>query len=200
MKYLIASFLFFYQLLVACNGCDNGVYEYGVSEEEQELIVKIHNDLRLKLAHGEVEGQPKAINLKRISWDSYLAGKAQDNANTCDYHHDTVEDARFQVGQNIAEVTEFGYVQGANWTDAILLWWSEHLLYHYPDSTDDETGHYTQVAWADTYLVGCGYTQYPIEEGEEDTNLYYVCNYGPSGNWPGQPPYETGDSGCEDLC
>lgn len=57
-----------------------------------------------------------------------------------------------------------------------------------------ETGHYSQMIWAETNRVGCGYTSYlsntsftrPVE-----TNLY-VCNYGPAGNFLELPSYKIG--------
>lgn len=42
-----------------------------------------------------------------------------------------------------------------------------------------ELGHYTQMLWADTYKVGCGYAFY--KDGKWNRKLY-VCNYGPAGN------------------
>lgn len=52
------------------------------------------------------------------------------------------------------------------------------------------TGHYSQVIWADTNRVGCGFTSYR-ENGTLETNLY-VCNYGPAGNFIGLPSYKVG--------
>jgi len=53
------------------------------------------------------------------------------------------------------------------------------------------TGHYTQVVWANTYKVGCGFTAYEGSDGWY--NKYYVCNYGPGGNIIGGSMYEEGD-------
>lgn len=52
------------------------------------------------------------------------------------------------------------------------------------------TGHYSQVIWADTNRVGCGFTSYR-ENGTLETNLY-VCNYGPAGNFVALPSYKVG--------
>ena len=54
------------------------------------------------------------------------------------------------------------------------------------------TGHYTAVVWAETSRVGCGFSTY--RQNGRLTNLY-VCNYGPAGNFIGQPVYKTG-RGC----
>ena len=62
------------------------------------------------------------------------------------------------------------------------------------------TGHYTQVVWADTYKVGCGFTAYKASNGWYDK--YYVCNYGPTGNRRGGSMYKTGSacSKCSGAC
>jgi hypothetical protein len=67
-----------------------------------------------------------------------------------------------------------------------------------------ETGHYTQLVWAQTAKVGCGFVQY----GKNEQLL--VCNYLPAGNTIGQKMYEQGSacsmcpsshSNCDDsLC
>eukprot|EP01130_Rhizamoeba_saxonica_P011592 TRINITY_DN481_c0_g1_i1.p1 TRINITY_DN481_c0_g1~~TRINITY_DN481_c0_g1_i1.p1 ORF type:complete len:167 (+),score=35.45 TRINITY_DN481_c0_g1_i1:686-1186(+) len=50
------------------------------------------------------------------------------------------------------------------------------------------TGHFTQVAWANSEYIGCGYTQ----------SGGTVCNYSPGGNYNGQDPWMTG-SACSDC-
>ena len=62
------------------------------------------------------------------------------------------------------------------------------------------TGHYTQVVWADTFKVGCGFTAYRAPNGWH--NKYYVCNYGPAGNIIGGSMYQEGSacSKCPRAC
>ncbi|CAG7836512.1 unnamed protein product, partial [Allacma fusca] len=50
-------------------------------------------------------------------------------------------------------------------------------------------GHFTQIAWADTYKIGCGYAFY--NEGKWYRKLY-ICNYGPAGNIITTPMYQRG--------
>jgi len=52
------------------------------------------------------------------------------------------------------------------------------------------TGHYTQLVWHSTYLVGCGYA-YSKKEGVEH---YFVCNYAPGGNVAGANLYAKGQA------
>lgn len=53
------------------------------------------------------------------------------------------------------------------------------------------TGHYTQLVWAKTTLLGCGFIKYT--DGDWKKN-YLACNYGPAGNWQDQPVYEVKDA------
>ena len=52
-------------------------------------------------------------------------------------------------------------------------------------------GHYTQMLWADTTLVGCGYTRYFSGGWWKEL---YTCNYGPAGNVLDQQMYAPGEA------
>lgn len=57
------------------------------------------------------------------------------------------------------------------------------------------TGHFTQLIWADTFLVGCGITEYKeYLNGRRWNTRLYVCNYGPSGNIINGWMYRPGDA------
>jgi len=49
------------------------------------------------------------------------------------------------------------------------------------------TGHYSQVVWADTYAVGCAATKC-----SKGWSPIYACNYGTPGNFMGAPVYKIG--------
>lgn len=51
-----------------------------------------------------------------------------------------------------------------------------------------DIGHYTQIVWADTTKIGCGKIRYTDSNGS--IRLYLICNYGPSGNYDGEPIYK----------
>ena len=65
-----------------------------------------------------------------------------------------------------------------------LIYLCIHLIYF---RFQKKYGHYSQVVWAKTTKIGCGFVEYM--NGNKDT-VFFVCNYGPSGNFPNQKVYE----------
>jgi len=61
-------------------------------------------------------------------------------------------------------------------------------------------GHYTQVVWANTQFVGCGFGK--CNDANGWMNNMFVCNYYPPGNWGGEYPYSSGTTcaDCADGC
>lgn len=55
---------------------------------------------------------------------------------------------------------------------------------------DEETGHFTQLVWANTTSVGCGRTACEGDDDDDDKlrGVYVVCEYWPKGNviWSGK--------------
>ena len=51
------------------------------------------------------------------------------------------------------------------------------------------TGHYTQMVWASTYKIGCGYAAY---RRRNFVKKFIVCNYGDAGNLLNAPMYQVG--------
>ncbi len=74
------------------------------------------------------------------------------------------------------------------WVDFVwpVIWGfngcSERENYHGDRGCSGTVGHYTQVLWANSYKVGCGYT----EDGGT------LCNYSPGGNYIGQNYFDVG--------
>lgn len=180
----------------------------GLTEEQQRMALEKHNALRARVARGDTPGQPPAADMKRLTWDDDLAAVAQQWANTCTYRHNEQRseqlDARTQrdepdVGENLFAF--LGTLSGPSVDDAIQAWFDEHELYTFPNAPTPATGHYTQLVWADTTRVGCGYARCddldhatfadmpPRAEG-----FLFVCDYAPAGNWIGQAPYTVGDA------
>jgi pathogenesis-related protein 1 len=134
-----------------------------------------------------------------LVWDADLATVAQAWAETCtdttapiglvDHNanrtasYDALAGGNTYVGENI-----YGSSGTPTGPAAVSSWASEESHYHYDTNTCDSgqaCGHYTQIVWATTTKVGCGY--------HKCAGLTYggtiVCDYAPGGNISGQKPY-----------
>lgn len=49
-------------------------------------------------------------------------------------------------------------------------------------------GHFTQLAWANVTHIGCAL----YSRNVDGTSCMLACNYGPAGNWLGQPMFREG--------
>ncbi|XP_014484388.1 PREDICTED: venom allergen 5-like [Dinoponera quadriceps] len=168
-----------------------------ISCEEKQIILNEHNRLRQLVALGQIHGQPSAANMMEMIWDDELAAIAQRWADRCAESHDSLRNVRrFAVGQNIARTWTTrppGLYDGEpNWRRQISSWFNEVQYYH--TGYSKATGHYTQLVWGDTFLLGCGYSFYYDPARGYTKN--YVCNYGPSGNVLGYQPYKSGQPAC----
>ncbi|GJQ74194.1 hypothetical protein Trydic_g15433 [Trypoxylus dichotomus] len=162
------------------------VFERGVSDNDVQIIVDRHNFYRQTVLAGKVPGQPRGTNIKLLKWDDNLAESAQLVADTCIFKHIRVRDERwrFPVGQNLGGGQRSEYVSNsANWTAIIESWFNESKKYKYAKIGLDyqRSGDYTQLIWADTEYVGCGFNSH--SNGDEDSDYeveeMYVCHYGP---------------------
>ncbi|XP_042141975.1 LOW QUALITY PROTEIN: venom allergen 5-like [Ixodes scapularis] len=147
-------------------------------------------------------------NTKTI-WDDELAEVAQAHADQCtvanrDLRHDNKK-GRFTtkfrcVGQNLAWEAAPDGDQPMNVTRQVTSWFNEYRdfdpagIERLPPQFGKQTGHFTQIIWAETQFLGCGFTQYTLH-GDRSPTPYqkiYVCNYAPAGNFLSFPVYEAG--------
>ncbi|XP_074652854.1 cysteine-rich venom protein VAR8-like [Tubulanus polymorphus] len=168
----------------------------GVSKSSQTEIENLHNKLRATVSQYD---QPAATNMLKLYWDDEIAMIAQKQADSCVYGHDQNIQrnipGRLTLGQNIATGQR-------SWKEAIMDWFLEVHDYKYGVGKKSEykivngarvkvmVGHYTQIVWAKTSRIGCGYAYCPSLPYKH----HYVCNYGPGGNVGKQKPYEIGGS------
>ncbi|XP_067654549.1 cysteine-rich venom protein TEL1-like isoform X2 [Haliotis asinina] len=161
----------------ACRTKSSKASNSGVSAEEKMQIVDLHNGYRNNVT-------PPASNMLKLSWDDQIAEIAQRWADVCTLNHDGNNErsipGSMNLGQNIA-------TDPKSWKEAVDLWQQEvkDFTYGGPGNEFGKIGHYTQVVWADTQKIGCGYTIC-------DATKFYVCNYGPAGNIGGfDRPYKN---------
>jgi len=173
----------------------------GVTAVDITKILNVHNRVRNHVARGhEKRGkakQPSATNMLEMFWDNELAQMAQNWADQCKIAHDCrkcrqVE--RFNTGQNLYMSKKTNLDTEPDWDAAIRSWYNEVTLFLpnmiNPFRFEKTIGHYTQVVWAVTDKVGCGYSVY--KDGKFTVKLY-VCDYGPVGNTAKAAMYEAGD-------
>ncbi|KAH8358761.1 hypothetical protein KR093_002240 [Drosophila rubida] len=168
----------------------------GISTEERSIILQEHNRLRQLVATGRYPGQPGAENMREIIWDDELAARAQQWADNCQFRHDphrTIN--RFTMGQNLAIIWSTAPLDAddGDFPSRIQNWFNEVQKYSFGDAWSPKTGHYSQLVWGETSLVGCGFAEY---KDNIKYNKLYVCNYGPGGNVVGYNPYEVGKPSC----
>ncbi len=134
--------------------------------------------------------------LSPLSWSDTVASRAEAWANGCVYMHDVTQLHDLGYGENIAAATPPGSLTTAQ---VVGLWASEAPYYDYATNTCNTAnppnpwgtcGHYTQLVWRSTTVVGCGFrtcsTGSPWGSGSWD---YWVCDYAPAGNYVGERPY-----------
>nr|P83377.1 RecName: Full=Venom allergen 5; AltName: Full=Antigen 5; Short=Ag5; AltName: Full=Cysteine-rich venom protein; Short=CRVP; AltName: Allergen=Pol g 5 [Polistes gallicus] len=167
----------------------------GPTEEEKKLIVEEHNRFRQKVAQGlETRGnpgpQPAASNMNNLVWNDEQAKIAQVWASQCQIlvHDKCRNTEKYQVGQNIAYAGSSNHFPSV--TKLIQLWENEVKDFNYNTGITNKNfgkvGHYTQMVWGNTKEVGCGSLKYV----EKNMKIHYlICNYGPAGNYLGQPIY-----------
>ncbi|KAL5020640.1 hypothetical protein ScPMuIL_002275 [Solemya velum] len=118
-----------------------------------------------------------ASDMMVMKWDDEVALIAQKWAENCKITHDgslqRMVLGRFSVGQNIA----WGPAS-LTWKQVVAVWYKEIEDFHYNISAKN-AGHYTQVVWAKSAVLGCGYALC-------GKTHFYVCNYAPSGNMVGK--------------
>lgn len=177
-----------------CLADDARVTRTGVTPQEKEEILRLHNEARATV-------QPEATDLTTLVWNQELAAVAQKWAQQCVMGHDkerSVPDVGMNVGQNVAG----GY---RTWDAAIGGWREEVKLYVFGRDPDSylgkggwvKIGHYTQMVQNSTYLVGCGYAACQNSK----YGRYFVCNYAAAQTRLGEP-YTRGRrcSACPNSC
>ncbi|KAL7724657.1 hypothetical protein ACLKA6_008658 [Drosophila palustris] len=186
-------------MLISCGvafACHGKLIASGISTEERSIILQEHNRLRQLVATGRYPGQPGAENMREIVWDDELAARAQEWADNCQFRHDphrTIN--RFTMGQNLAIIWSTAPLDpdDGDFPSRIQNWFNEVQKYSFGDAWSPKTGHYSQLVWGETSLVGCGFAEY---KDNIKYNKLYVCNYGPGGNVVGYNPYEAGKPSC----
>uniref|UniRef100_A0A0P4VMB1 SCP domain-containing protein n=1 Tax=Rhodnius neglectus TaxID=72488 RepID=A0A0P4VMB1_9HEMI len=193
-----------------CRNSNTFLGELQLRDDDKEALLTAHNNYRQQTAAGNAYGrsQPAAKNMLELTWDEHAAQQASSWARTCQYEHNKPTDKQGkQLGQNLAlRMTNSTAPLDARrtfnqWMKNYMVkgWFDEVKLYTYGTPFSNDTGHYTQMVWATTSKLGCGYSFF--KKTDPDGMIwqvgYLVCNYNPAGNWMGMVPYEEGFGNCE---
>ena len=128
----------------------------------------------------------RIVGVKRIAWSDALAADARVHAEylarTGKFEHSTGNNQ----GENLWAGTRGAY----RYEDMSGGWAAEKRYYKDAPSPNNSTtgkwsdvGHYTQMVWATTTMVGCALAS----NADRD---YLVCRYSPPGNYSGQKAYQ----------
>jgi pathogenesis-related protein 1 len=127
-------------------------------------------------AHNEVRGR---VRVAPLAWSDRLAADAQDWADTLLKRRQFIHRPNSPYGENLFEVTG----ASASTAQVVKMWADESRDYDYnSNKCRGACGHYTQIVWGDTKVVGCGVAR---GAGGE----IWVCDYDPPGNVIGRRPY-----------
>ncbi|CAH1179748.1 unnamed protein product [Phaedon cochleariae] len=184
-----------------------------LNDSERQQILDYHNQLRNRVAVGNQTGQPSATNMRALSYNKELEFIAQCWVNECRgnplVHDSCRRTSNYSwVGQNLAIVSDStaNFDEMTFILDLIQAWFDEVNVFDPSWASDGswhhQTGHYTQMVWADTTEVGCAITRYSsYANGMQWHNLLLGCDYGRGGNIVGQPVYLVGPpaSNCGSL-
>ena len=174
--------------------------------EDKKTIIDEHNQYRNQIALSTNKNTPKlkfAQNMIQMYYSDAIHAKAQAWADKKKFMHSSSayrKQPKYPCGENIFTMSMSGGKPKKNWRRCIKAWWDEikNMSGKSVDafsSGGPVTGHFTQVIWANSYFVGCGYASYSNMVGTV-THLH-VCQYGPIGNIMGFPIYKAStDKGC----
>lgn len=202
----------------------NAISPFGaspLSTDDKQQILKVHNDLRAKLARGEIPGMPAATDMNQLVWDDGLANTALAYVETCPGLNHNAQRGIDYLNQRDAGNTRWGpdsqylpnFCQGQDciavgenllWTSIYWtinsavgaienLWWDEYQDWTYGNhNAGCEAG---SVCGHFTQMAWANTRYIGCAVANNCANgSVLVCNYFPAGNFNSVPPYEEGDS------
>lgn len=146
----------------------------GLTASEKKYLLDLHNLYRQTVALGKFNGKPKAANMELMTWCDECAKDAQEWANNCGGPPHGNHKGQ---GQNMAASMPYNIIFSSafkGWCDkesTLWQWGSNGLGY------TRKAGHYSQVVWATSNKVGCGFNA--CEGGW----ARLICNFKPPGNF-----------------
>ena len=172
-----------------------------LTSQQKEAALDGHNGIRSDVASGLVGDEPTATDMVKLDWDETLALVIQNWVDRCTWGHNPNRTNEYgalvggntYVGENLAVYLTTG--SPPNLVDFALDAWSDEVAGYTYGPFDGNSGHYTQLVWADTHRVGCGLAVCPgsaFGYPNSFTAYYLGCDYARGGNFFGRYPYQAG--------
>ncbi len=151
---------------------------------DDKAIVAAHNKWRAD------------VGVAKLSYSRELAASAQawadhlKQTSHCEMHHSAPQG---RYGENLFWASAVSWSDGRREPQRVSpekpvdSWGNEKQDYDYATNrckAGKVCGHYTQVVWADTRQVGCGFAVC-----EDSLDQVWVCQYQPAGNRVGDKPW-----------
>lgn len=178
----------------------------GVEDADKNIILATHNRFRSQIATGNTGSRlPHASNMLEMEWDDDLARVAQAHADLCTNQPSCPSCIKIEkfpyVGRTGCVIRTDSEDHSPDWEGCIGYMFNESRRIPIADSstplrTIRGAESFTQLAWATTWKVGCGYVKYPSYILRFEKR--YTCIYGPGGNIRGEDVYKVGPA-CSDC-
>lgn len=178
----------------------------GVEDADKDIILAAHNRYRGQIATASNPRFPPASNMLEMEWDEDLARVAQAHSDLCVSQPSCSSCMKIEkfpyVGRTGCLIRTDSEDNRADWEACIGYMFNESKLI--PSTTPSTplrtmrgVESFTQLAWATSWRVGCGYVKYPSGSALRFEKRY-TCAYGPGGNVRGEEVYKVGTA-CSDC-
>ncbi|RCN47299.1 SCP-like protein [Ancylostoma caninum] len=182
----------------------------GMTQQLRDKVVSMHNRYRSMLARGLVrngkEGNPNcptAMNMYEMRYDTAMEAEAQAYANSCPMGGSPVS-TRPYSGENYQSFYSIIITPDEAIANALENWWTQILkngvnhqmkYNEYLAQKPLAPNAFTQMAWAESYKVGCGFNRCSF-------GTVVICRYSPRGNIYQQFIYKPGTvcASCSGSC
>ncbi|KAH9367438.1 hypothetical protein HPB48_012214 [Haemaphysalis longicornis] len=179
----------------------------GINNTDKDAILHLHNHFRSQVAIGNTSGLPPASDMLEMEWDEELARVAQAHANLCSPQPSCPSCIRIEkfpfVGRTGCVIRSNSEDNTRDWEGCIRDMHGEasripSASSNSPLKTTRGAESFSQLAWAKTWRVGCGYAMYPSQRQGSRFEKRFTCAYGPGGNMRGEDVYKVGQP-CSDC-
>jgi pathogenesis-related protein 1 len=182
--------IFFAFICIAVAGCaqssspEVGMMAQTAPTVDRAAILAAHNKWRAEVGVPELSYSAE-LESSALAWAENLK-----KTNHCQMRHSRSDGS---YGENLYWASPIMWSAGRREQQniapeaAVDSWGAEKSNYTYATNAckpGKVCGHYTQVVWKGSQLVGCAYAV--CEDSKEQV---WVCQYRPAGNWVGEKPY-----------